>query len=325
MVKKLMKLTTFPLPVRILPSAAHQGLSPLVSALLLTALFTPCAAAILEGKLNMTIASNRNLSQEGNLDWAVWGFADGGMSTSLTPDVSKDNGTGIEDLVNLSNGNPLRGLGQFGPFGHTFNWSDGSPIVSNVQALTGLQHNGQQAPSALTIGEGFSLSVGADTVPRTLVLYVTTHLGVGQLNANLSDRGAVPYEEVLNASDRNNASGIFTIRYAANSDGEHLTIRFVLISANNPINSSNVAIQAASLAVAPDLPLSLSIKSSPETLITIYGPLGSTNRIDFSNDLLNPSWKTLTNVVLQGTVVSTFSDPSLALDRRRFYKAVRLE
>lgn len=296
----------------------------LVIMALLTAHFAPGAAAILEGHFNMTAASNRDLSREGNLDWAVWGFANGGRSTSLTPDVRKAGGSEISDLVNLNNGNPLRGLGQFGAFAHTFNWSDGTPRVSAVRALTGLQHDGQQA-LRLTVGEGFSFTAAADTVPRTLALYVTTHLGIGHLTANLSDQGAAPYAQVLNASNRNNAAGIFTIRYAANSDGEHLTVRFVLNTANSPINSSNVAIQAASLAVAPDLPVSLSIRSSSETLITVYGPLGSTNRIDFSTDLEGPVWTPLTNVVLQGTVTSTFNDPDSVGDLRRFYRAVRLE
>jgi hypothetical protein len=275
--------------------------------------------------LSLTSALNRNLTLEGNQDWAVWGFADGGQSTSLAPDVRKGDGSGISDLTSLSNGNPIRGLGQFGAFGHTFNWSDGIPTVKAVGALTGLQHDGEQPPRASTVGEGFSLIVPADTLPRTLVLYVTTHLGIARLTASLSDESAEPYVGVLDALDRQNAGGIVMIRYAANSTGQHLTATFVLTSANSPINSSNVAIQAASLAVAPDLPLSLGVEFSSEALITVSGSLGSTNRVDFSRDLEMPAWTPLTNVVLRGTVISTFADPGSVIDARRFYRAVRLE
>ena len=298
-------------------------------ALVLVALLAPhsvrCAAGVLDGSLRMTVASNRDLSREGNLDWGVWGFADGGRSTSLSPDVRKGDGSGISDLVSLSNGNPLRGLGQFGAFGHTFTWSDGSPTVSAVRTLTGLQHDGEQPPRSSTVGEGFSFIVPADTVARTLVLYVTTHLGIGRLTASLSDGSAEPYVGVLEAFDRQNAAGFFPVHYAANSAGQYLTVTFVLTAANSPINSSNVAIQAASLAVAPDLPLSLAIKFASEALITVSGSIGSTNRVDFSRDLEMPTWTPLTNVVLRGTVISTFRDAGSVADAHRFYRAVKLE
>ena len=284
-----------------------------------------CAAAVLDGSLSLAAALNQNLTMEGNQDWAVWGFADGGKSTSLAPDVRKSGGSGISDLTSLSNGNPLRGLGQFGAFAHTFTWSDGSATVSAVRALTGLQHDGEQSPRVSTVGEGFSFIVPADAVPRTLVFYVTTHLGIGRLAAILSDGGAAPYVGVLDALDRENAAGIVTIRYAANSAGQYLTVTFILVTANSPINSSNVAIQAASLAVVPDLPLSLAIEFSSQAQIRVFGPLGSTNRVDFCRDLRMTNWTPLTNVILEGTATFTFTDPGSTNDTQRFYRAVRLD
>ncbi|MGO8677325.1 MAG: hypothetical protein ACLQVX_15820 [Limisphaerales bacterium] len=55
-----------------------------------------------------------NLTSLGTVDWAIWGYAGGGTSTSLAPDVRKSGGSAISNLT-FSNphSQPLRGLGQF--------------------------------------------------------------------------------------------------------------------------------------------------------------------------------------------------------------------
>ena len=83
-----------------------------------------------------TPTGNANLTTFGTQDWAVWGYAGGGTSTSLAPDVRKSGGAAISNLTNIDAapvGAPLRGLGQFGappdsalPF--TFDWSNGSDL-----------------------------------------------------------------------------------------------------------------------------------------------------------------------------------------------------
>src|SRR5262249_8407530 len=126
----------------------------------------------IEGNLTPTRVFNQNLTVEGTQDWAVWGFANGGTRTSLSPGVHKNGGAGISSLTNITNGNRLRGLGQFGSYGQsTFNWSDGTPTVSATGAFTGLQHDGEFG-TIRTVGEGFSLTVAADTGERIFNLYV---------------------------------------------------------------------------------------------------------------------------------------------------------
>ncbi len=56
-----------------------------------------------------------DLTAEGDADWAVWGFANGGAqcttdgscSTTLAPDVRRSGGSGISDLVDVNPGAPI--------------------------------------------------------------------------------------------------------------------------------------------------------------------------------------------------------------------------
>ena len=67
-----------------------------------------------------------DLTALGTEDWAIWGYANGGTSTSLAPDERKRGGSAISDLENIDPppAIPLRGLGyHVEPF--TFSWSDG--------------------------------------------------------------------------------------------------------------------------------------------------------------------------------------------------------
>jgi hypothetical protein len=203
------------------------------------------ATPFIDGHLDPSAAQNADLTGEGTIDWSIWGYANGGTSTSLAPDVRKAGGSGISDLTSLSNGNPLRGLGQFGAYAHTFDWSDGTSPVTATGAVGGLQHDGEQPPGASNVGEGFSFTVPADTTPRTLRLYVTAHEGQGELTATLSDGSAAPYSEILDGTDQSNYPGVYTINYETKSPGQTLNVSYTLVSEQS--NASNAAIYAATL------------------------------------------------------------------------------
>src|SRR5439155_23328364 len=128
-----------------------------------------------------------DLTSAGAIDWAIWGYAGGGTSATLTPDVRKGGGTAISALTNIDPAPtaPLRGIGQFdGPF--AFSWTGGAPTGSASGVRAGLQHNGGPPPAPLgadvsTLGKGFSFDVPAGTAVRTLRVYVATNRANGQL------------------------------------------------------------------------------------------------------------------------------------------------
>jgi hypothetical protein len=221
--------------------------------LLAAAAGSKCQAGIINGSVQTgTRIFNQNLTTEGTADWAVWGFANGGTSTSLSPDNRKLGGSGISDLTNISNGNPLRGIGQFGSYGEsTFNWSNGTPVLSATGAFTGIQHNGFGQPFS-NIGEGFSFTVPADTNLRTVTLYDTVDHGNSELTATLSDGSAVPFVFDSHHVPDFNGPDIYTITYAANSAGQSLTVKLVLTAPDGSgNNTANVAIQAVDLTGPP--------------------------------------------------------------------------
>jgi hypothetical protein len=187
-------------------------------------------------------ADNLNLTAAGTVDWALWGI---GTDTSLAP-VERKNGVlpRISDLLALSNGNPLRGLGQFGAFAHTFQWQDGTPTPSASSVTAGLQHNQQGSSPPTAIGEGFVVTVPADPTKRRVQVYATYHRSEAQVTATLSDGSAPPFVATTNmAGDL--VPVMIDITYAAASISQTLTITWVV---NAEVSDSSVAIFAVTLA-----------------------------------------------------------------------------
>ncbi len=195
-----------------------------------------------------------DLSATGSEDWAIWGYAGDGTSTSLVPDERKANGSAISKLTNIDPDPsvPLRGLGQFNcgnptcpPF--LFGWSDGQSQASAESVRGGIQHDGEQIGTS-TLGKGFAFDVPADPTTRTLKVYVSTNRADGELTATLSDESAENYVNTLpQAVDMRSA--IYTITYAAASAGQTLHVQWVETADNcDPAYScDNAALYAVAL------------------------------------------------------------------------------
>ncbi len=199
-------------------------------------------SGMINGTLTPGGVVNHNLTTEGTVDWAVWGT---GTSASLAP-VARKNGVTprIGNLIDISNGNPLRGLGQFGGSPHTFQWQDGTPTLSASGVMAGLQHEKNLGtPSA--VGEGFAVTVPADTTQRRVRLYSIYHESFAQVTATLSDGSAPPFVAAVNTAAGNNMPVAIDITYAAASVGQTLTISWVVTHEFG--NYANVAVFAATL------------------------------------------------------------------------------
>jgi hypothetical protein len=228
------------------------GVGQILASIVVLSAIQPIHAGMIIGELSTSYQTNANLTTLGTQDWAVWGFANNGTSTSLTPDVTMNGGAGIGSLTNITNGNPLRGVGQFGRLGgqSSFTWSNGTPTASTSNTSPGIQHDGA-GTGISTIGEGFSLTVAASTTPQTLTLYTATNYTDSKLVASLSDGSATPYTSNVVDLGVLDGSAIYTITFAANSPGQTLTISDITQTQDDSIdNTGNVIIQAAALSVA---------------------------------------------------------------------------
>jgi hypothetical protein len=219
--------------------------------------------------------TSADLTAVGNEDWAIWGYAGSGTSTSLAPDVRKAGGTAIGDLTNIdpAPSAPLRGLGQFGgPF--LFSWSDGGSQQSAADVPAGIQHNGEGS-GVSTLGKGFSFDVPAGTTSRTLTVYVATNRASGQLTASLSDGSATDYVDTLPVAT-DTRSGVYAIHYTAASDGQTLHVQWVETFDNCSFSflCDNAAVYAVALSSAVT---GASVSLSTEASVGMSGsnvPLG---------------------------------------------------
>ena len=215
------------------------------------------ASGSLTGQLVYTAANSAtppvqfDLTGPGTEDWAVWGFANGGTSTSLAPDVRRAGGNAISDLTDIENGPAiaLRGLGAFAsesPF--LFNWTNGSTPASATSAPLGIQHNTRSPVNSS--GYGFSFTVPATVVNQTLKVWVHAHGGAGRLTASLSDGSAPNFVDTsVGVTGGHNAPGVYQLDFSSPNPGTKLKVTWTLDHVVTGTNSvtNNAAIYAVAL------------------------------------------------------------------------------
>jgi hypothetical protein len=200
------------------------------------------ACLVIRAEAAGTLAGNEapaptavNLSAEGTLDWAHWGL------NSETDFDQKAGGTN-----QISNFSPITGavansVSRFDDAAAGFSWTDGSPTESAVLTTTGIYVPG--------LTNGFELTVPAGTTTSVLKVYAGAWNAKLHFEAALSDASAAPYvDESLNAAGVGQAV-VYTLRFAANSPGQKLTVKAYSSALNDP--DGNCTLMAASLGVPP--------------------------------------------------------------------------
>ena len=171
-----------------------------------------------------------NLTAEGTLDWAHWGLASGASfdhKAGVTHQISDITPLGV--APGSFNANPT--------YWATHSWSDGTPTASEAGSSSLAYVEGE--------GNGFELTVAADTIPKTLKLYVGAWFATGTLEASLSDGSAPAYITSLDNPTDTVSTRIVSIDFSAASAGQNLVIRFTL--SNDYSGNGTIAIQAATL------------------------------------------------------------------------------
>ncbi|MGH9959418.1 MAG: hypothetical protein ACREBC_20215 [Pyrinomonadaceae bacterium] len=121
----------------------------------------------------------------------------------------------------------------------TFSWTDGTPTLNVSNTPTGINTNG-------VVGNGFEITVPADTTARILKLYVGVWFTRGKLEATLSDASAPAFVDTSLNNNGGASFGLYTINFKAGSTGQTLKIRYTIqIQYFSP--HGNVAWEAATL------------------------------------------------------------------------------
>jgi PKD repeat protein len=173
--------------------------------------------------------SSADLTSEGALDWVVW------------PSGVRKAGVGAQ-----ISGVSLVGRGAVAAPGivdATLRWTDGTPASAGST---------REGVSVSGTGRGFALTVPADTVARTLTLYVGATQAHGRLVASLSDGSAPDYLNVPVRKLGSRWNGVYTLTYRAASAGQTLRVEWTqargVSAAGGPV--PGVSLQAAALAAA---------------------------------------------------------------------------
>ncbi len=173
--------------------------------------------------------SSVNLTAEGTADWAHWGSASG-ASFDHKSGVAQQ----ISDYTNIGNVSILRYTGD----ATTYSWTDGTPTaVANTN--TGV--------FTYNVGNGFLLTVPADTTPRTLKLYFGLWSAGGRLEATMSDGSASPFVDTSLLNVDGNSLAVYTLNYQAATNGQNITLKWTIESTYHSIG--NITLQGASLSV----------------------------------------------------------------------------
>ena len=184
----------------------------------------------INGSMVTSPAGSVDLTAAGGIDWGHWG-----RNGTTTYDHKANITAKITNFTKLGSG----GWSWFADCPTTFSWSDGTPAQNILNTPTGINTNG-------VVGNGFEITVPADTNSRTLNMYVGVWFTQGKLEATLSDASAPVY---VNSSLNNNAGasfGVYTINYKAASPGQNLKVRFTIQTQYFSPNG-NVAWEAATL------------------------------------------------------------------------------
>ena len=241
-----------------------------------------------------------NLTAEGTKEWAHWGLL---RKNSFN---RKLNSQQITTFSSIGEGH----VDQYADNLVSYNWTDGTPTLSVGGTTTGVFID--------KLGSGFQLTLPADKTLRRLKLYVGLFAARGQFEATLSDLSAAPYIHSSFENTYNNATGVYTVEYAAASPGQTLTIRYTSSLLFDP-DYGNVTLQAATL------------RQLSPTLAPVFNANSSTVNVGFNTesgwnyfvdytDSLNPAvWIPLTSFAGNGSFM-TIPDATGG-STNRFYRA----
>lgn len=195
--------------------------------------------ALLSGSVNVSPDGSVNLTGAGLVDWAHWGLnaaSDFNQKAGVTNQIS--NFTKVSNVVGPPGG-PVR----FTDAPVAFSWNDGTPDVNATDTTTGIFFPMNNSDGS-DVGQGYSLTIDADTTSKSLTLHVGGQQAEGRLVATLSDNSAGPFEVSLT-----NENGIFTnvvtLTFKALSDSQTLNVEYTL--ANDFGTVSNLTLLAAEL------------------------------------------------------------------------------
>jgi len=244
-----------------------------------------------------------DLTSEGTASWMHWGRVNANSVNY------KANAGSLINMTLLGTVPPER----LADYQTSFAWSDGTPQASEAGTRACIYITG--------FTNGFEITAPADTVSRTLKVYVGSYGSAGTLQAFLSDGSAAAYVDTTLDDIFADRYGAYTIGYQAASPGQMLTVHYRATRLYD-MDFGSLTLAAISLegAVLPAAPQILHPHEVAGSLVfELSTEVGQTYTIEYADILPSSSWQTLTTITGDGTT-KMVTDP--VLSAQRFYRVL---
>jgi len=213
---------------------------------------TQAAAAVLMGSVNTNPGTGVvDLTQQGNVDWAIWNYTSTGNTTAAVAATNRMNGgtASISAISTLgASATGLRGSGGGSIGAKLFSYSNGVDPVS----ITSVQQSLVFANPLDTTGVGVQFSLKGDPAQLyTVNVWATGYDGQGTMTAKLNGVTDVVLLSQTYNTTLPKSPTLFTFEFTPDSADDVLTIEYLLTSNGGAVNS-HVGIQAVTVSAVPE-------------------------------------------------------------------------
>jgi len=240
-----------------------------------------------------------NLSSEGLLDWGHWGVS---KFNSFNHKVS---GNQISGVSIVAGGVPSR----YADNGVSFSWTNGTPVLATNNTTTGIFIKG--------LGNGFQMSVPAETKLKRVKIYLGLFAARGHFEATLSDFSAPPFIDDSMTSLFGNRYGVYTLDFSAATSNKTLIVKYTTTELFDA-EFGNVTWQAATVHY-PIINLRNPQKTGNQFSFVVQSELTKVHDVQYCVALPGP-WLNLTSFTGTGTDV-LITDPG-PVGQNRFYRVL---
>jgi hypothetical protein len=239
-----------------------------------------------------------NLSAEGILDWGHWGVS------RFNSFNHESGGNQISGVTIVAGGVPSR----YTDNAVSFSWTNGTPVLATNNTTTGIFVKG--------VGNGFQMSIPADTKLKRLKVYVGLFAARGHFEASLSDFSAPPFTDDSLTNLFGNGYRTYTLDFSAASSNKFLIVKYTAAELFDA-DFGNVTWQAATVHF-PIITLLNPQKAGNQFSFMVRSELMKMHVVEYCTSLPGP-WFTLTNFFGTGADVLITDPPPIA--GTRFYRA----
>jgi hypothetical protein len=262
-------------------------------------LFVHGTGGALEGSMGFP-ASSVDLTTEGTSYWMHFGRTEGNS-------VNYKANTGpLINMALLGTATPERLTDNY----TSFSWSDGTPLASETGT--------RAATYVIGFTNGFRITAPADTVSRTLKVYVGLYGQAGTLQAFLSDGSAPAYSDATLDDVFSDRYAVYTITYRAALPGQTLTVQYRASRAYD-MDFGSLSLAAVSLdaVIVPSVRME-NVTPGPGSLsFDLATRPGQTYIVEYADTLPSDGWQTLTTIIGDGTTQTVTDSATLP---QRFYR-----